>query len=54
MAQANGHKCQECGIDPGPYKLDAHHKIPLGWGGTNDDDNLVLLCEDCHKKIHYG
>ncbi|WP_259644826.1 HNH endonuclease [Burkholderia pseudomallei] len=24
--------------------------MPLEQGGTNDDDNLHLLCIDCHKK----
>jgi 5-methylcytosine-specific restriction protein A len=25
------------------------HKIPLEKGGSNDDDNLWLLCNPCHK-----
>ena len=30
--------------------LEVDHKIPLSDGGTNDIDNLWLLCRDCHKK----
>nr|WP_255444115.1 HNH endonuclease signature motif containing protein [Bacillus sp. SH7-1] len=25
-----------------------HHKIPLKTGGTNDYENLIPLCEECH------
>lgn len=29
-----------------------HHKIPLKTGGTNDYDNLISLCEECHWEFH--
>lgn len=29
-----------------------HHVVPRNKCGTNRLDNLVLLCEDCHKKMH--
>ncbi|HDR7607772.1 HNH endonuclease (plasmid) [Bacillus mycoides] len=29
-----------------------HHKIPLKTGGTNDYDNLIPLCEECHWEFH--
>ena len=25
-----------------------YHIIPLGSGGTNDEDNLQILCKECH------
>ncbi|WP_081101887.1 HNH endonuclease [Bacillus cereus group sp. BfR-BA-01448] len=25
-----------------------HHKIPLKTGGTNEYENLIPLCEECH------
>ena len=31
-------------------KLQIDHIIPLGNGGTNDFDNLQLICIDCHKE----
>lgn len=31
-----------------------HHIIPVSRGGTNDEDNLILLCPNCHKKAHAG
>lgn len=30
--------------------LEVDHQIPLHAGGTNDDDNLSLLCVECHKE----
>jgi 5-methylcytosine-specific restriction endonuclease McrA len=29
--------------------LELDHRFRLRDGGTNDDDNLWLLCRDCHK-----
>lgn len=34
----------------GSSNLEVDHKTPLRDGGTNDIDNLWLLCRDCHKK----
>jgi len=67
--------CQECGICPdrparvyregtgyranGGISLEVHHIKPRSKGGTDDDDNLVTLCQTCHDKpaahpeLHY-
>lgn len=29
--------------------LELEHQVPLHLGGTNDDENLKLLCSDCHR-----
>ncbi|MBI0362036.1 HNH endonuclease [Burkholderia oklahomensis] len=42
------HICQRCGIAVRTGEVD--HIIPLEQGGTNEDENLHLLCIDCHKK----
>lgn len=31
-----------------------HHKIPISKGGNHSLENLQLLCEDCHEKLHPG
>jgi HNH endonuclease/WYL domain len=33
-------------------RLQVHHKIALGKGGTNRLKNLVLLCRSCHLEAH--
>jgi len=30
--------------------LEVDHRLPLSQGGANDDDNLWLLCVECHKR----
>ena len=42
-------KCVNCGSDE---NIQLHHVVPLVLGGTNNIDNIVPLCEDCHSKIH--
>jgi hypothetical protein len=33
----------------------AHHIIEWEWGGSTDQDNLVMLCVGCHHRLHeYG
>lgn len=29
-----------------------HHKTPRCQGGTNEAENLVALCDKCHKALH--
>jgi len=33
-------------------ELHKHHIVPRSRGGTDDDDNIVLLCIDCHGLAH--
>ena len=38
-------RCARCGSE---RQLQAHHKIPLGLGGSNREENLIALCFSCH------
>ena len=44
-------RCQNCG---GNDFLHIHHHIPLSRGGTNQLENLEVLCESCHIAEHKG
>lgn len=33
--------------------LNAHHLKPLSEGGSNDLDNLVCVCDECHSIRHH-
>lgn len=44
------HVCQGCGERTSV--LDVHHIVPLYRGGSNEIDNLITLCRDCHTRIH--
>lgn len=43
------YRCQVCGKTNG--KLDVHHIIPRRDGGQDSMDNLITVCDGCHKKI---
>lgn len=32
--------------------LDVHHRVLVSEGGTNDPENLIVLCRRCHLKLH--
>jgi len=42
--------CVMCGWDR--TTLDLHHVVPRSKGGTNNHDNLVPLCPNCHRMAH--
>lgn len=44
-------RCELCGDDRG---LEVHHKIPRSLGGSNDKNNLIVLCGKCHAILHNG
>lgn len=45
-----GNRCESCGSTD---KLAIHHIIPVSEGGSNDDDNLKVLCSNCHDLVHH-
>ena len=48
----DNYTCQCCGKKN--CKLEVHHVKFKSNGGTDDEENLVTLCEDCHKGVHAG
>lgn len=46
-------QCDYCGENTKEI-LQLHHIIPVSKGGSNDFNNLVLLCPNCHIKAHKG
>lgn len=49
----SGYKCQYCKGKSGDPVLHMHH-IESRQTGGNSPDNLVALCETCHKRLHAG
>lgn len=43
--------CANCGS---LKNIVIHHMKSKRFGGTDDADNLVPLCKECHLKIHLG
>ena len=44
--------CQCCGKKN--CRVEAHHIVYRSKNGSNDLENYVTLCEDCHKAVHLG
>ena len=57
LGAAHG-RCQMCGrtVEAHGITLVVDHKIPRDWGGTNEDENLWPICEECNagKKAHFS
>ena len=49
----DNYKCQHCGCHGKGVKFHVHHIESRKIGG-DAPDNLITLCEDCHKKLHKG
>lgn len=47
--ESDGYICQLCGSIG--KEMHTHHIIPLMYGGTNEDWNLMTVCEDCHRTV---
>lgn len=48
----DSYTCQYCKTKKGT--LHVHHIVYRSNGGSDKIDNLITLCEDCHKKLHNG
>jgi hypothetical protein len=46
------HTCQFCYQQFPANKLQIHHILRRRDGGTNDPNNLIPLCSDCHLTVH--
>ena len=44
--------CINCGSEFKQNKMQVHHVIPVSDNGLDNLNNLVLLCETCHVKVH--
>ena len=44
--------CQCCGKKN--CRVEAHHIVFRSRNGSNDLENYITLCEDCHKAVHLG
>lgn len=51
--------CEHCGkegfqMENGALYLETHHIISLADGGSDDEQNVVALCADDHRKAHFA
>ena len=48
----DNYTCQCCGKKHA--RLEVHHIIFRSEGGTDDENNLIAVCKECHDAIHSG
>ena len=48
LYELSGHRCTICGA---PW-LEVHHIEELGNGGHTTYDNMIVLCPNCHTRVH--
>jgi len=52
------HHCQICGFTfqkkNGQNYSESHHVKPLSHNGLDNIENLVILCANCHRILHYS
>lgn len=41
----------ECSLCRATKNLEIHHIVPISKGGTNETENLAILCDKCNSKI---
>lgn len=51
MVRVLGTKCRNCGSEE---NIEYHHVVPLCFGGNDKLDNMIALCNRCHKAAHNG
>ena len=53
LFQEAGSKCPNC-QEADVSALQIHHIRPLAQGGGNDEENLIVICSNCHSKVTAG
>ena len=49
-AQYDRETCYFC-HEPDTHLLEAHHIVPQRFGGSDDAENLVRVCPNCHERL---
>ena len=44
--------CRKCFNKDKNFNLQVHHIVPISNGGNDSNENLILLCYECHTYVH--
>ena len=53
VCQGCGEEAPFLGTDGEPF-LEVHHLYRRSDGGADHPDNVIALCPNCHRRVHYG
>ena len=51
ILERDGWRCQGCGRRD---QLQVHHLVRRSQSGADCDENLIVVCSDCHRSLHSG
>ncbi|MCK4822644.1 HNH endonuclease [bacterium] len=51
LLEKYGYACAACGVNNEKVPLELAHLIPLSQGGDTSEENLTLLCPNCHRSF---
>jgi len=43
-----------CELCPNDTNIHGHHIVDVGFGGSGEPENILVVCKPCHDKIHNG
>jgi len=52
ILERDNRECQGCARGSSNVQLHVHHRTPKSDGGSDEEQNLLTLCKDCHNTIH--
>lgn len=52
VLERDGYECRMCHGLYSRYAFDVHHLLMRSQGGTDEPENLVTLCRECHTQVH--
>ena len=50
----DNYTCQQCGGKSKDVHLHVHHLVFRSQGGSDEESNLLTLCQTCHEGLHAG
>jgi len=54
LIRSENHCCQSCGKTREHWRLEVHHIVPKARGHYFNEDNLIVLCNYCHRWGWHG
>ena len=54
VLQRDGYTCQHCKGKSKDKRLHCHHIIFKEHGGSDNPENLIVMCKTCHDSLHDG
>jgi len=51
LLEKYGYACAACGVDNEKVPLELAHLVPFSHGGDTSEENLTLLCPNCHRSF---